>query len=200
MKPAGALLCLFLAACSTGRVQAPRASLTTPTGAKVTQTGSAQTPAAVTVTTSTETLPVPAGSVYVIPAATNDKQPGADDKPRTVTLAADSTLTRTTITERAEAPRAFTPPAPPSAVETAKAAGIRWFYVAALLGFVAAGLLAWTQHWLAAVKVAAGAACLPVLAHFFSSTIAMTVSAALIALGAGIWLAWHLLEARKPSP
>lgn len=200
MKPAAVLLCLALSACSLGRLQAPKATVTTPAGAIVKQSGPAEIPANVTVSTSTSTLPIPAGSVYVIPAAPNNKQPPAENKQQTVTLSADSVLSVTTKTEHAEAPRAFTPPAPPTAAQQAAAAGIRWFYVAALLGFIAAGLLAWTQHYLAAVKVAAGALCLPILAHFFSSAVAMTVSAALIALGLGVWLAWHLIEARKNAP
>lgn len=170
------------------RPHTPHATISTAGGASViTQTGDAQTPAAVSVSSETRTVPLPSGSSIVF-----------DEKAGTITLrlSRDSTLTTTARTERAVAPAAFAPPAPPTAAEVAQADGTRWFYLAAILAVIAAALLFYTGHALSAICVGAGGLFLPVLARFYTSTVALPLCAACVASGAGLWLAWYILARR----
>ncbi len=174
--------------CSTVKPpKPPAATVTMPSGAQLEQTGAAEVPATVTTATEIRSVPLPAGTALVF-----------DEKAGTVTvkLSRDSNLTETITSERAEAPRAFTPSAPPTAAQLAQADGVRWFYAAALLGVVAAGLLVWRGHILAAVLVGAGSAALPILARFYSSAVALPLAAGLVCAGVAVFAAWHILNRR----
>lgn len=129
---------LVLAGCMTARKAiSPIAKLVTPSGATVSQTGDAKTPAKVETNTSTRTVPLPAGTRIVF-----------DEKLGTVTLqlSQDSTLRTQTTIEKAEAPQAFTPPAPPTPQEEVAGKVHGWFWVGLVIG-VAAGLFGLVRGW-----------------------------------------------------
>lgn len=128
----------LLAGCTTARrVVSPVARLITPSGVTVSQEGDAKTPAKVETNTATRTVPLPAGTSIIF-----------DEKLGTVTLqlSKDSTLRTETRIERAEAPQAFTPPAPPSPVEETAAKVHGWFWVGLVIG-VAGALFGLVRHW-----------------------------------------------------
>lgn len=135
------LFALCLGACSLlpkKLAQPPAATITLPSGAAVTQTGDAQKPASVSTDTTTTTLPLPAGTEFVF----DQKLPGVV----TLRLSHDSALTTETKTEKAEAPQAFTPPAPPGPVELA-AGKARLFYGGGLVVGLALGLFGLVRGW-----------------------------------------------------
>lgn len=119
-------------------VTAPAAELTLAGGARLKQNGSAESPAKVTSDTTTTTVPVPAGSTVT----TDEKKPGIV----TVTLAGQTEIKTEARKETAEAPKAFTPPAPPSPSEIATARAAGWFW-AGICGGVAGGLFGLVRGW-----------------------------------------------------
>lgn len=116
----------------------PAAAVILAGGAQLNQTGSAETPAKVTSDTVTSTVPVPAGSTLTL----DEKEPG---KFR-FTFSKDSLIKLEARKESAEAPKAFTPPAPPTPLDVAAAESSRWFYVGLVAG-AAAGLFGLVRGW-----------------------------------------------------
>lgn len=122
-----ALFCLLFSGCAlVRRMRPPTATVTTPTGAVLTQTGDAQVPASVSTKTATQTLTLPAQS-----AVWQNAQTGAIE----YRLSKDTPLTTVTKTEEAKAPQSFTPPTPPTVAEVKEAQSLVWYRIG-----VAAGL------------------------------------------------------------
>ena len=159
----------------------------------VTQSGSAEVPASSNVETSTTETVLPAGSVITVVPATENNSERVEVK-----LSAGTTLktaaSRTVLT----APRAFAPPAPPSARELANADGVAksyWFAGALALG---AAALAYTGHGKAALFAAAGAVAAPLLANFVASEIALRVVIGCACVAGALFAAYHLMH-RSPE-
>lgn len=198
-------LIVWIGAC-LGCAGLSRSILTTPR-ATATQTGPAEIPASVTTETTTVTIPAVTPNSASHAGAAADAGPGVtrvtpdvESRPGRLELATPNLASGSVVIEMrrdtATAARTYPPPSPPTAAQLAQADGVRWFYVASLVCFVVAGLLAWRAHILAAVKVAAAGVALPLLAHFFSNTVALTVAGALFAAGVAFFAAWHILNAR----
>ena len=169
--------------------KSPVAAASTP-ALKVSQTGDAAIPARAEANTQTTSLPLPAGTEVTVSPAT-----GAV----TYRLQADSLARVEFHAERVDAPQAFTPPAPPlppTPAEVAQGFGVRAFWIASLVCVAGAVFLAWQAHFLAAGLVGLAAVCLPVLARFFSSGVAVAVGGALVAGGICFFAAWHILAKR----
>ncbi len=164
----------------------PAATITTPSGATIKQTGDTPAPAKVETTRTKHTLPVPAALVWF------DEKLGRF----VYQLSGDSVATVETVAERAEGPKAFEPPAPPTAAEIAQADGVRYFWLAALGCTALAGLLAWRAHYLAAVCAGLAAVALPILARFVSTASAVTIGAALVVAAVCFFAAWHIERAK----
>lgn len=164
----------------------PAATISTP-AAQVTQTGTAAVPASAGVTTEARAVPLPAGSEITF-----------NEKLGTVTLklSRDSALSTETRTEHVTGPQSFDPPAPPTPAEQAKGFGVRAFWVGALICLALAGLSAWAGHYLAAGCFGLAGVALPVLASFVASTAAMLAGVGLVAAGAGLFIAWHVIARR----
>lgn len=189
----------------------PKAVIATPS-ATVTQSGPVQVPASVASDVTEIEIPLSGfararDSVSSVARVTPQKASGsvvqgatprtASGPAATLEPASDAGAIRiVTRHDNATAPRSFAPPTPPTALEAARADTVRYFAIAGILGLFAAGLLAWSQHYLAAIKVAAGAIALPVLGYFFGNAVAMVVSVALFALGAGVFVGWQVLKRR----
>lgn len=193
-----ACLAFALAGCNhVGKTTPPRFRSSSPTTGTIETKGDAAEPAKVeTAKTETE-IPIPAASrVTLIPATLQEPA-------KTVIEPAAPTVARTVVhQETVTAPKAFTPPAPPAPptpAEVAHGTAVRWFYLAALVSFALAGLAAWGQHYLAAVKFGLAGVAFPLLARFFNSTAAMVTGGILLAAGAAFFVAWYVMKGR-PSP
>ena len=60
-----------------------------------------------------------------------------------------------------------------------------------------AAYLAYSTHYLAAIKFAAAGIALPVLGRFFSSELALAVGGALVVAGIVFVIAWYVIEHQK---
>lgn len=183
---------LLLAACaSLPKVKAPTATITTPAGASVTQTGDAQAPARLDTATESRRVPLPAGSAIVF-----DEKLGTT----TISLSRDVVLTSEARTESAQAPQAFTPPKPPTASEQADARATLWYRLGLAAGLVAGifGLVrGW--DWIALGGGAIAGACafaLFIQRHPVLFTV-MGIGAALMVAGPYIW---HRVLKHLPNP
>lgn len=191
------MLPLILSGCALlrkGEVTPPAASVTLAGGAKLDQTGSAQVPAKVTSDVVSSVVPVPAGSTVIV----DEKKPGVIS----VQLSGQTEVRTEARKESAEAPKAFTPPAPPTPSETADGQAQLYYRIGLVIGIAAAlfGLVRdYTLLMIGGAAVAGG--CL----------IALFVKAhplVLVLIGAGVALKiagpalWHLklkhLEPKSP--
>lgn len=133
---------LALAGCSLiHKVTDPKATITAPSGAVLTQTGAAQVPAKIDTDTTKTTVPIPAGTEIIVDRSQLPGVQWQDGKvsgPLTLRLARDTVLTSETRSEHATAPQAFTPPAPPTPGQLADAKASGWFWA----GLVAGGAVA----------------------------------------------------------
>lgn len=189
-----ALLSLSLSGCfTTSRAaRSPALKVSTPTGGTVEQTGDASAPAEVSTSRQSATLPLPAGSaVHVIAAS-----PAGPARVE-IGLADASTLSTETTGQTVKGPAAFTPPAPPTARETAIAGGIRGAWALGGVLLVLALVLAWRGHGKAAGLAFIGAALAPMAANFLSSTAGAVVGAVAVSGAVSLFAAWHLMEWRK---
>ncbi len=185
-------LVIVLASCKSGpTTKTPTLAVTSPISGNVTATGDAQTPAKVESAQSETTSPLPAHSeVSFIPAS--ETEPAKT----VVKLAAPSVARTVTKSENITAPRAFTPPAPPTPNELATAAGIRWFYIAGALFAVAALALVYFQHYKAAGCAALGAFLVPTLANLLSHQSALVAAVALGVASCVLFIAWFLAKSK----
>lgn len=183
----------------------PSAQIATASGTQLAQTGAAQVPAAASVDTTSIEIPL---SAFVTPGrdagiSVNRVTPKPESRdPVTLQTESAAALRITTRRETASGPQAFAPPAPPkppTPTEQAAADLFKWAGLVSLGLIIVAGLLLWAQHYLAALKIAAAAVALPVLARFFGSGVAIAVTVGLVALGAGLWLAWGILKRKVSS-
>jgi hypothetical protein len=193
----GVLYALFAAVGCVGgpgsisrKPESSRATITA-AGPQVDATGPAAAPANVTRTV--QTIPLPAGSkIEVTPPAAPDAP-----RPAPVVFSLPAPATVTTTTETATAPKSYAPPSPAeTAAAAATASGVRYFWIAGLAALLAAGLAAWSGHYLAAVCLGAAGLALPVLAQFVSRASALGVGLALAGLAAGLVAAWYVIQRR----
>ena len=189
MKTAALYFTVFVIACLVGCANGARrvhavapAAVITGAGASLTQNGEAQTPAAADTTAGRSALTIPAGTPVSI----------APDGVATFTAALPISLTSSFDRFRATGPAAFTPPAPPTPADEARAAGVRYFYFAALVCLVGSGLAAWAGYPLAALCLGVAVPALPVMANVVSSSAGVLVGGVLLALAAGLVIAHHL--------
>lgn len=133
------LLLVGVSGCSSLRRHAtpPKAAIALTGGASIQQSGDAQVPAKLAVTSSARSLPLPAGSDIIF-----------DEKLGTFTLhlSHESTLKTETREEKAEAPQAFTPPAPPTPADEAAGKLHVWYGIGLVVG-IAAGLFGLVRGW-----------------------------------------------------
>lgn len=157
---------------------------------KIDQTGAAQTPASGDVSESKIFTAIPANTPVKV------------EKDGTVSFTAGSATTVSANIQESHytAPKAYAPAAPPTPAEVAAVENIRWFYIAGLVCALAAGLAAWSGHYLAAIKFGFAAVAVPVLARFFSQHAAVMVGLVCLGLGVGLILAWHELKAKYGLP
>lgn len=187
-----ALVCVvLLAGCSTGRRADPRPPAVTitgpgPAGGSLTQTGDAAAPATADTSTGTSGFIIPAGQPVSI----------APDGVVSFTAAAPIQVAAQFSSFRAAGPAAFTPPAPPSPADEARGWGVRAFYLAALGCALVAGLLAWRGYPLAALCTGGAALALPIVANVVSSAAGIVAGAVLLALAAGLVIAYRLTARR----
>lgn len=187
--PVFILLWLSMAGCSlipTRTSKSPTATINLPSGGGFTQTGDAQKPASVATTVTTSSLPVPAASSVTL----DEKKPGI----LTFQLAAQSELKTETRTEKAEAPQAFTPPAPPSPKDEAAGKLKLWLGIGSVVG-LAAGLFGLVRGW-NFVMIGGGAVSAACLFGIFVEAhpalfAVIGIGAALAAVGPVIWHTVH---------
>lgn len=182
---------VFLSGCATFRkAVAPRATLSLSGGGKLEQSGDAQVPAKLAVSTSTNTLPLPSGSDLVF-----DQKLGT----LTLRLSHDSTLKTETREEKAEAPQAFTPPAPPTPKEEASGRMHIWFSIGLVIG-VAAGLFGLVRGW---DMVMYGGACVAGACAFALFVETNPIVFILIGVGLALKVAgptlWHSILKKLPQ-
>lgn len=188
-----ALVSLNLSGCSTSRAaRSPALKVSTPAGGIVEQTGDASAPAEVATSRQSATLPLPAGSAVHVFAAS----PAGPARVE-IGLAGASTLSTETTGQTVKGPSAFTPPAPPTARETAIAGGIRGAWALGGVLLFLALVLAWSGHGKAAGLAFCGAALAPAAANFISSTAGQLVFAVAVSGAVALFAAWHLMEWRK---
>lgn len=120
------------------KVHPPKATITTPSGAVMSQTGDAQIPAKVSVNSAVTTIPLPAGTALSV----DPQKPGQVE----MKLSAPTVLKTETRLESATAPQAFTPPAPPTPSELAEGKARLWLWIGLCVG-VAAGLFGLVRAW-----------------------------------------------------
>ncbi len=193
---AGALL---LGGCATRPVAAIRAGQTA-----ISQRWDAKVPAKAETLTQRATLPLPAGSrVEVTPrpdTATSIGDAAGGVAAWSVTLPSPSTLSVESVQERATAPQAFEPPAPPSPAETAAGRARLWLILAAAAG-VALGAFGLIRGWdfvaVGGGVVAAGAVAGLAL-NAVPAWIWPTLAAGVAVAGTG-WAVWWF-KLRHASP
>lgn len=179
---------------SVPKTETPSLRVTSPISGNITATGDAQTPAKIESAQTETTIPLPAHSqVSFVPATETEPS-------KTVVTLAAPTIARTvTKSENVTAPRAFTPPAPPSASDIARADGVRWFYIAGAVFAVAALALVYFQHYKAAGCAALGAFLVPTLANLLSHQSAMLAAVALGVASVVLFAAWYLAKSKLVS-
>jgi hypothetical protein len=190
MKAKLYLLCLTAAAflsvvagCHSGRTLVSHWIAPKDTGVKADQMGPAEIPATADVSQAHVSAPIPAGTPVVV----------SKEGELSFTPLVPMTVTSNAQASHYTAPKAYAPPTP---ADVAQAAGLKYFYLAGLAFALAAGLAAWSGHYLAAVKFGFAAVALPVMAHFFSAHAAIAVGIAAGGIGLGLVLAWHTLNAK----
>lgn len=174
-----------------GSVPTSKAQVVLPSGAKVVQSGSVQSPAVVAVAQATAEIALPKDSVVTIVLPTQTT-PGNIS----VAIRSVSSLKLNTNFESVSMPRNFAPPEPPSPASLARASGQKLFYwIAGGLVLLTLGL-AYTEHFKAAIISGIGAVATPILGNFVSETSSLVVG--LIAtVGAGtLYAAWYLLKGK----
>lgn len=177
--------------CSAGRRADPRPPAVTitgpgPDGGSLTQTGDAAAPATADTSTGTSGFTIPAGQPVSI----------APDGVVSFTAAVPIQVAAQFSSFRAAGPAAFTPPAPPSPADEARGWGVRAFYLAALGCALVAGLLAWRGYPLAALCTGGAALALPIVGNVVSSAAGIVAGSVLLALAAGLVLAYKLTAKR----
>ncbi len=183
---------LLLGGCSTiGRwfTKAPAATVKTPSIA-VQQSGDVAVPAAATVTSTKQELPIPPGSTVEI-KVTPPAKVEATAKP--------VVLTSTTTTETVKGVQSFTPPNPPTATELAKASGVKWFYIAGVVSGILALLFLWQAHPINAVICGGGAVALPMIGNLVGSEAALRTALVVGAASVALFCAWLLLRKYHPE-
>lgn len=173
---------------------APAAVVTLPSGAVLNQSGDAQAPASVSTTNTTTSTPVAAGTTVTI----DPQKPGLF----TFTLAKDGLIKTETRTEKAEAPRAFTPPAPPTLQDESEAKLLIYYRIGVVVG-IAAGLFGLVRDY-QLLMIGGGivaAACLAAL--FIQKHPVLTAliggGAALAVVGPALWH-FHLKHLQLKQP
>lgn len=199
MKIAFAFLALIpLAGCSSvGKLIGaskgePPALTVTPTehGSKVEQTGTSEQPARVVTTDTLTNVPIAPGSTITIsppPVQTPDevgRQPAGE-------------VTLRTRTQDVTGPRAYAPPAPPTAAQVANADAIRQSYYFAGALIVGAGFLFWRAHLKAAAVAAVCAVLVPIVANFAGSAAAQKLFIAAVCISGALFAAWHFMQDNK---
>jgi hypothetical protein len=184
------LSCVFLSGCSLSSFRAkPRATITTPQGTKIEQSGNAETPSHVESGQTTTTVPLSANSQVSIVAATPDKPASV-----TVTSPAPAPLVQVATLETATAPKAFTPPAPPTPAQLAQGDGVRVFYYLAAGLALLALVLGYAGHVKAAGFAAAGAIGIPFAIHFLNTLAASFVGVASVCIAGSLFATWFLVK------
>lgn len=154
---------------------------------------------------------LPAGSTLTLPTAVDTAPGGTSDvRPSppcssnaiapaemTYTLSAPAVLVREISRDQIATATGHDPPSP---AEIARGEAVTWFVVAALVCWLIAGLLAWRQHWLAALCAAGAGLALPVLAWAFSSAWAIPVAVGLLTAAGAFFVAWHIIERQRRAP
>lgn len=189
------LLCFpFVAGCSgVGKlVKASRATspslevAQTGDGPVVTQRGDAVEPARVVVTESKASIPVPAGSVVTVTPPPGQTQ-------------ASDPVTVTTKTTDIQGPRAFTPPAPPTASDIANADAItRSYYLSGAL-VLAASFLFWRGHVKASVVAVVSAIGIPIVANVAGQEWAQRLFIAGACIAGALFAGWHFVKDKNPT-
>lgn len=160
--------------------------------AAVSQSGAAEVPARATVAEKSNSVPLPAGSELLF-----DVELG---RLAAVKLSQASTLTTSERTETAEAPRAFTPPAPPSPAEIAQGKAVLWAW-AGLIAGAAAGLFGLVRGW---DFVALGGATVAIACACAIFVVRHPAVFAVVGIGAGVICTavavWHLRLKRLAPP
>lgn len=178
-------------ACTNTRAPvSPSAAVTLAGGATLTQSGDAQKPGTLSSNTekATETkrLPLPAGTELVF----NEKL-GTLTLRLSQTTTLEATATREVKIEHAEAPQAFTPPAPPTPSEEADGKA-QWLYRIGLVAGIAAALFGLVRAWdwvmYGGAAVAAG--CAVGLFAAKHPAIFAVIGGGIVLAVAGPWI-WH---------
>jgi heme/copper-type cytochrome/quinol oxidase subunit 3 len=144
--------------------------------------GDAAKPASASTVETTTTVPLPPATVVTFTAGNPLPQ---------YTLSAGTEAKVNTVTTVLNA---ATPPQPPTPVQQAEGSTFRWFALASLVLFLFAGILAYLQHYLAALKLALAGIALPVLDKLFSSELALIVGIALLASGIVFVVAYYVMK------
>lgn len=193
VKPALAVFCLaLLCGCaSLPREPKPPAATIAAGGSSVTQTGTADVPARAEVMEESRSVPLPSGSELLI-----DERAGTVS----VRLSSATTLTSATRTERAEAPRAYQPRAPPTPSDLADGRATLLYRVGLAVG-LALGVFGLVRGW-DLVMYGGGAIAAACAAGLFVAR--HPTLFAVIGLGAALAVVgpiiWHAKLKRLPTP
>lgn len=133
----GLMLLIGLAGCSSAftalrRTVPPKATVTAGSSS-VTQSGAAQTPGSAKTQETTQQVTLPAGSWVAVNPTTNALE---------YRLSKDTPISTTVRTEQANAPQAFTPPAPPTVGEEKAAQADFWTVLGYRAGVLIGGAAA----------------------------------------------------------
>jgi len=188
----------FFVGCSSLRsvfiAKPPRTNITTPSGANLQQTGSAEIPAKISNSANTLTIPLPKQSGIAVFAPT-DSTAGRVE----IIVSDATTATLVSTSETAVAPKAYAPPSPPSPAEIARGDGLRMFYYIAAGLVLAACVLVYLGHGKAALIAGIGAVIVPTLANFLSSEWAVRALIACACLASALCFAWYLIARKNPE-
>jgi len=91
------------------------------------------------------------------------------------------------------APKAY---APPSEQDKAKGQGVKWFYIGGALAIPLALIAFWFGYRKEAALIALAAVAMPLTGNLIGSNAALTITAVLGGISAGLFLAWNLLQKR----
>lgn len=190
-----AVVLLLLMTCSgcalVHRVLSPTATVTTPMGTVLTQTGDAQVPASVSTKTATQTMTLPAQSAVWVNAQTGALE---------YRLSKDTPITTVTKTEEAKAPQAFTPPAPPTLADESEAKMVLFYRIGLCVG-IAGALFGLVRDY---TFVMIGGSCVAGACLF--GLFVQSHPALLVIIGCGIALKfvgpyiWHTQLKNLPAP
>ncbi len=177
--------CMILCSCQIGR-HSPVATVF-PSG-KIVASGDAQAAAHVTETTTQATLPIAIASTVVTSPA---------DGTVKIQVSQPTTMAISTKSTHIDGPQAYAPPSPPTPIEQAQGTAFKWCVGLSLLSLIGAGLFAWGEHWLSAVKCACASASFILLGKFIDSRIAFEVGGGLIVAAVVFFVAWHIEQYKK---